>query len=167
MQEDAKRATGPVVIDPRQPRLGQAITGMALLIGFVLAWRPILPVLAAVLGAASLIGPRANIYAHLFRWAKRVLRFGPPKELEEPAPPRFANTVGFVFLSVASVLAFGWEANVAAWTLGLIVSALALLAAVTGLCVGCEIYVVARRLATRGRVSSKLTVPVRRESAAA
>jgi hypothetical protein len=36
--------------------------------------------------------------------------------------------------------------HVAAWTLGILVAALALLAATTGLCVGCEFYVFARRI---------------------
>jgi hypothetical protein len=40
------------------------------------------------------------------------------------------------------------------------VAALALLAAVTGLCVGCELYVVGRRLLTRGRAPGHI---VRRE----
>ena len=39
----------------------------------------------------------------------------------------------------------------------LLVSALALLAAVTGLCVGCELYVVARRFMTRGRIPHRRT----------
>jgi hypothetical protein len=42
------------------------------------------------------------------------------------------------------------------------VSGLALLAATTGLCVGCEFYVWARRIATRGRVRERLTRPVER-----
>lgn len=42
-----------------------------------------------------------------------------------------------------------------AWGLALLVSALALLAAATGLCVGCELYVLARRVITRGRVAEK------------
>ena len=146
------------MIDPRQPRLGQGITGSLLLLGYVFQRPEVLPLLAVVLALASLGGPRLNPYAHLFRWVRR--RFlGPPRELEEAGPPRFANTLGFLFLTGASLAHFGPGATGLAWGLGLLVSALALLAAVTGLCVGCEAYVIGRRLATRGRVPRRITAP--------
>jgi hypothetical protein len=149
------------MVDPRQPRLGQGITGIALLIGYLLDAPVVLPVLAAVLALASVGGPAVNPYAWLFRGLRAAGLFGPPKELEEAAPPRFANTVGFVFLTAASVAHFAFDPPLAggwvAWGLGLVVSALALLAATTGLCVGCELYVYIRRLATRGRVPARLT----------
>lgn len=145
----------PRMIDPRQPRLGQAVTGVAALVAYLLDAPVVLPVLAAVLALASIGGPALNPYAWLFR-ALRPL-FGPPRELEEAAPPRFANTVGFVFLATASVAAYVLSLEGLAWGLALVVSALALLAATTGLCVGCELYVVVRRLATRGRVPGRVT----------
>lgn len=155
------------MVDPRQPRFGQAVTGTVLLVGYLLDWPLVLPVLAVVLAGASLLGPRANLYAYLFRWVKRLARLGPPHELEEAAPPRFANTLGFLFLTVASVAYFAFRPPVMegllAWALGLLVSALALLAAATGLCVGCEFYVLARRVLTRGRVAGKRVVAPRGE----
>jgi hypothetical protein len=157
------------MVDSRQPRLGQAITGLILLLGFVVDWPIVLPILAVVLAAASLLGPTFNVYAHLFRALKPW--FAPPHELEEAAPPRFANTVGFVFLAAASAAYFAFDPPLAAgwvaWVLGLIVSGLALLAATTGLCVGCELYVWARRIATRGRVSERLTAPTEQAEAGA
>jgi hypothetical protein len=151
----------PRMVDPRQPRLGQGVTGIALLVGYLLDAPVVLPVLAAVLALASVGGAAVNPYAWLFRVLRAAGLFGPPKELEEAAPPRFANTVGFVFLTVASLAHFAFEPPLAAgwvaWGLALVVSALALLAATTGLCVGCELYVYGRRLATRGRVSQRLT----------
>jgi hypothetical protein len=148
-----------VLVDPRLPRLGQAITGTLLGLAFVLRWPVVLPIVAAVLAGASLLGPRANLYAHLFRWVKRTFPLGPPAYLEEAAPPRFSNTIGFLFTAAATAALYGFGADALAWTLALIVSALALLAAVTGLCVGCEFYVLARRFATRGRVPGRLTAP--------
>jgi hypothetical protein len=147
------------MVDPRQPRFGQAVTGTALALAFLLGWTPVLPFLALVLGTASLLGPRANPYAYLWRGLVKGLRLGPPGELEEAAPPRFANTVGFAFLTVASGAAYVYGSETVAWTLALIVSGLALLAAVTGLCVGCELYVLARRVGTRGRVPRKRVAP--------
>ena len=152
-------ATVPAMVDPRQPRFGQAVTGTALALAFVLGWTPALPVLALILGAASLLGPRANLYGYLWRGLLRGLRLGPPEELEEAAPPRFANTVGFIFLAGASAASYAFGSETVAWTLALVVSGLALLAAVTGLCVGCELYVLVRRVRTRGRIRGKRVVP--------
>jgi len=119
------------------------------LVAFILRVPIVLPVVGVVLGAASLLGPRFNLYAYGFRLFKRLARLGPPRELEEAAPPRFANLVGFLFLGTASLLLYAAELSAVAWGLGLVVSALALLAATTGLCVGCEAYVIGRRLLAR------------------
>jgi hypothetical protein len=150
------------MVDPRQPRLGQGITGIVALAGFLLNVPFVLPVLAAILGAASLLGPRANAYAWLFRWVRRVGVLGPPRELEEAGPPRFANTIGFVVLTAAAVAWYAFELTWLTWGLTLLVSALALLAATTGLCVGCELYVWGRRIATGGRVRGRMVRPAER-----
>lgn len=149
------------MIDPRQPRLGQGITGAVLLVGFLLEAPLVIPVLAVILAAASLGGPSVNPYALLFRAIRSAGWMGPPREMEEAAPPRFSNTLGFAFLTTASLAYFVPDEpfRAVAWGLGLLVSALALLAATTGLCVGCELYVFVRRLATRGRVSHRITRP--------
>lgn len=153
MTTEATREIEGGSVDPRMPRFGQAITGTAVLLGFVLDVPQVLPAIAIVLAAASLGGPRASVYAYLYRALARGLSLGAPSDLEEAAPPRFANTVGFVFLAVATA-AYALGAEVAAWILGLIVSALALLAAATGFCVGCEFYLLARRI-TRRRSSER------------
>ena len=150
------------MVDPRQPRLGQAITGIVALTGYLLDVPLVLPVLATTLGAASLLGPAANPYAWLFRGLRRAGVVGPPRELEEAAPPRFANAIGFVVLSAAAVARYALELSWLAWGLALLVSALALLAALTGLCLGCELYVWGRRIATGGRVPARRVRTVER-----
>src|SRR5687767_4801528 len=102
------------IVDPRQPRLGQAVTGAALLVGFVLDWPPAIPVIGIILAAASVFGPRANLYGYLFR----ALPLGPPRELEEAAPPRFANTLGFIVLALATITHYVFDATTVAWSLG-------------------------------------------------
>jgi hypothetical protein len=151
------------MIDPRQPRLGQGITGVLLLGGFLLDQPVMLPVLAVILALASIGGPSVNPYAWIFRGIRSAGWLGPPRELEEAAPPRFSNTLGFIFLTSASLANYLPDEPVraVAWGLGLLVSALALLAATTGLCVGCELYVFVRRLTTRGRVPRRITRPAR------
>lgn len=129
-------------IDPRGPRFGQALTGTLTLGAFVLGVPELIVALALVLGAGSVLGYRFNLWAQLF---KRLVRpwLEAPEATEHPAPPRFAMCLGFVFLSTAAIALVPLAGYVPAWigwTLVLAVSGLALLAAVTGLCVGCEIY---------------------------
>lgn len=137
-------AAAPKPIDPRAPRFNQGVLTVALLLGFLLdgAWsgaRLVAPIFAVVLflGAAfgARYGPFLRLYAELIK-----PRLQPPAELEDPRPPRFAATVGVLFLGAATV-AFALGAVGVGWVLALIVAVLAGLAATTGLCVGCEIYV--------------------------
>ena len=110
-------------------------------------WKPVAPAFALVLllGAAfgTRYGPFLRLYAELIK-----PRLQPPSELEDPRPPRFAATVGVVILTAATV-AFAAGATTAGWTLALIVAVLAGLSATTGICVGCEMWLlVARRRGT-------------------
>jgi len=146
----ADRPDTPAPIDPRGPRLNQGVLTVALLIGFLADWRPIIPVFAGVLllGAAfgSRYGPVLRFYAEVVR-----PRLGPPDEMEDPRPPRFAAAIGVLFLGAATVaLVVGLPGL--AWALALIVAALAGLAAVTGICIGCELYLILAR--RRGTVLS-------------
>jgi hypothetical protein len=65
-------------------------------------------------------------------------RFGEGR-IEDSRPPRFANLVGAIFLTTATLL-FLVGLTTAGWALTLIVTALASLAAISGICVGCEMY---------------------------
>lgn len=139
--------SGPPPIDPRGPRTNQAVLAVALLAGFLADWRPVVPIFAVVLLLGAAFGPR---YGPVLRFYADVVkpRLGPPAELEDPRPPRFAAAVGVAFL-VAASLSFLAGAPGLAWSLVLVVAALAGLAAVTGICVGCEVYLWLARL--RGR----------------
>ena len=135
-------------IDPRGPRFNQAVLAVALLAGLLADWRPVVPLFAVVLLLGAAFGPRYGPFLRLYADVIRP-RLSPPTVLEDPRPPRFAAAVGVLFLSAAS-LAFLAGASAVGWTLALVVAALAGLAAVTGLCVGCEIYLLlARRRGTR------------------
>jgi hypothetical protein len=59
--------------------------------------------------------------------------------VEDPAPHRFAQLVGGIFLLAASILALP-GLDLAAWTLGWIVIALAFLNFAFDICVGCIMY---------------------------
>ena len=116
---------------------------MALLGGFLLDWRWVIPAFAVVLLLGAAFGPR---YGPVLRFFIEVVRprLGPPAEMEDPRPPRFAAAIGVLFLGAAS-LALLVGAPGVAWGLALIVAALAGLAAVSGVCIGCELYLVLAR----------------------
>ena len=134
------------VIDARAPRFNQAVIGSLSLIAVTVGPWWLLALLALQLIVGLTLGRR---------WCLQCLayfeliqpRFG-EGPLEDARPPRFANLVGAVVLSAAS-LAFvaGWDTVGTA--LGAIVAALALLASITGFCAGCEAYKLGYRLTGR------------------
>jgi len=131
------------VIDARGPRTNQAVIGSLALVAFVLdfAWLPAL--LAAQLAIGLTLGRRFCLPCLLYFEVIQP-RFG-EGPIEDARPPRFANLVGVLFLGAASV-AFLLGAPTVGWALTLTVAALALLAAITGFCVGCEMYRLSARL---------------------
>lgn len=145
--------TAPAPIDPRGPRTNQAVLAVALLAGFLLDVRAVVPAFAMVLFLGAAFGPR---YGPVLRFYAEVLRprLGPPQEWEDPRPPRFAAAVGVVFLTVSTVV-FLAGAPGPAWVLALVVAALAGLSAVSGVCVGCEAYVLLARLRGRPLVADR------------
>ena len=131
------------VIDARAPRTNQAVIGVLSLLAFFLdvEWLPAL--LAAQLAIGLTLGRRFCLPCLLyFEVIQPRLGEGP---IEDSRPPRFANMVGVAFLGGATV-AFLAGVPALGWTLTLIVAALALLAAATGLCMGCEAYKLSARL---------------------
>ena len=134
----------PAPIDPRGPRTNQAVLAVGLLLGFAAGWWPIAPLFAAVLFVGAAFGPRYGPVLALYRVVLRP-RLGPPEELEDPRPPRFAATLGIVVLGLATI-AFALGSAAFGWGLTLLVAGLAGLSALSGICVGCELYLaVARR----------------------
>lgn len=131
------------VIDARAPRTNQAIVGSLSLVAFLTGWWPILGLLAAQLAIGLTLGRRYCLPC-LFYFNVLQPRFG-EGPIEDSRPPRFANMVGVAFLAAATgAHALGLTA--VGWMLGLVVAALALLAAITGLCVGCEMYRIGARI---------------------
>ncbi|HEX7598818.1 MAG TPA: DUF4395 family protein, partial [Polyangia bacterium] len=134
---------GPPVIDARAPRFNQAVIGAAALAAWLLGFWPLLTLAALQLALTLTFGPRLCLACILyFKLVRPRLGPGPVKDAR---PVRFANVVGLVFLSAATVAHLAGFSRLG-WTLGLLVAALALLAATTGLCVGCELYRLLARL---------------------
>src|SRR5688500_13196979 len=114
-------------IDPRGPRFNQGVLTIGLLAGFILDAPIVLPFFAVVLFLGAAFGPRYGLFLRLYAESIKP-RLAPPRELEDPRPPRFAASVGVAFLG-AGTLAWLAGAPTLAWVLGLIVAALAGLAA--------------------------------------
>jgi hypothetical protein len=131
------------VIDARAPRTNQAVIGALSLVAFLTQAEWLVAVLAAQLAVGLTFGRRYCLPCLLY-FELIQPRFG-EGPIEDSRPPRFANMVGVAFLGAATV-AFIAGVPALGWTLALIVAALALVAAITGLCVGCEAYRLTARL---------------------
>ncbi|HEU5278759.1 MAG TPA: DUF4395 family protein [Gaiellaceae bacterium] len=141
------------VIDSRAPRFNQATIGTLALVAVVTGGWWLLALLAAQLVVGLTLGRRYCLPCVAYFELVQP-RFG-EGTLEDARPPRFANLVGAVFLTAASA---AWAAGFAALgaVLGGLVAALALLAAVTGFCTGCEAYKLGSLLLGRPFVSCPL-----------
>ena len=125
------------VIDSRRPRTNQAVIGTLALVAFLTGAEWLVAVLAAQLAIGLTFGRRYCLPCLLY-FELIQPRFG-EGPVEDSRPPRFANLVGAIFLTSATVL-FIVGLTTAAWAVTLIVTTLASLAAISGICVGCEMY---------------------------
>jgi hypothetical protein len=103
----------------------------------------LLAAICAVFAWGAFAGVERHPYGALFKRFVRP-RLAPPTELEEAAPPTFAQGVGFAITLIGAVLgALGLAPALAVF------AALAFIAAflnsVFGYCLGCQMYVVLLR----------------------
>ena len=145
--------TDTAVIDSRAPRANQAVVGAVSLLAVVTGWWWLLALLALQLAVGLTFGRRFCLPCVAY-FALLQPRFG-EGPLEDSRPPRAANVVGLVVLGLASVAYAAGLVTVGA-VLGLLVAALALLAALTGFCTGCEAYKLACLVRGRPFVSCPL-----------
>ncbi|MFI7452112.1 DUF4395 domain-containing protein [Nonomuraea sp. NPDC049714] len=124
--------------DPRALRFGAALTTAILALVLVTgsAW-----LLAAQTVVFALGTTGRSPYGMLFKALVRSV----PKETEDARPPRFAQGVGLVF-AVAGLAGYALGIT----PLAMVATAAALLAAFLnaafGFCLGCELYLLIRRL---------------------
>ncbi|HEV7809378.1 MAG TPA: DUF4395 family protein [Candidatus Limnocylindrales bacterium] len=137
------------VIDARAPRFNQATVGIGALIALLTGWWPILTLLAVQLGVGLRFGRRYCLpCVAYFELVQPRIGEGP---IEDSRPPRFANQIGFTVLTTATI-AYVVGLPLLGLALGALVAALALLAATTGFCAGCQLYRIGARLrGVRGR----------------
>lgn len=124
--------------------MNQTILMVTIAVGYVVglaypgvAW--ILPVLAVMM-LAAVASPSLNVPRILYTQVLRPSGIVKPRIVQEdPAPHRFAQLVGGVFLTAASVFVIT-DLLLAAWVLAWIVAALAFLNFAFNICVGCIMY---------------------------
>jgi len=139
-------STDRAAIDPRGPRFGAGITAVLLLVDVFLALTGagvaatvLLLAISAVFAWGAFAGIGRHPYDLLFRTLVRP-RLQPPAELEEPAPPTFAQLVGFVITIIGAVLGLlGLTPAVAVFATFAFIAAF--LNSVFGYCLGCRLSV--------------------------
>ncbi len=134
-------------VDPRGLRVAAALSALALAV--VLTTPPpfsmtVLLVQTVVFGIGAFVSLQRSPYAIVFARFVRP-RIGPPTEMEDARPPRFAQVVGFSFAALA-VLGFTLGAPAIGFAAVGFALVAALLNASVGLCLGCEMYLAWTRL---------------------
>ncbi|GAB3665657.1 DUF4395 domain-containing protein [Actinocorallia lasiicapitis] len=131
-------------IDPRGQRFSAALTTIVLLVVLATGSWPVLAAQAVVFAIGAFFGLRHHPYGLIYSRFVRP-RLSPPGELEDEAPPRFAQGVGlgFALVGVAGYsLGIGWLGiTAAAFALGA-----AFLNAAFGFCLGCEMFLIIKRV---------------------
>jgi hypothetical protein len=137
----------PGAIDPRGPQLAAGLTAVVLVAVLLLpspADIALLAVQAVLFAIGAVRGVQATPHAWLFRTLVRP-RLDPPTEWESPEPPRFAQAVGLAFAVVGLAAFLSGATLVGQVAVGAALVA-ALLNAVFAFCLGCEVYLLVRRV---------------------
>ena len=131
-------------VDPRLPRFSAGATAGVLALALLLVEivRPL--ALGLLASQVAVFAFTAFVSFHWSVWAQVFARYiwprlSPPTELEDARPPRFAQFVGFV-LTAAALVSFIFGADGAGYGLTALAIGATTLNAVTGICLGCKLY---------------------------
>jgi hypothetical protein len=137
-------------VDPRALRFSAAATASVLAI-VLLTVGPARPLALGLLASqVAVYGFTAFVSVHWSVWAQVFARFiwprlGAATDLEDALPVRFAQFIGFV-LTTSALIAFVIGIDVIGIALAAVALAGAAINATTGVCLGCKVYLLARRL---------------------
>jgi hypothetical protein len=143
-------------VDPRGVRFGAGATSVVLAAVLVTGSGWLLGAQAVVFAIGAIAGVRRLPYSQLYAAAVRP-RIGPPAGREDARPPRFAQAVGLGF-ALVGVIGFALDAPLVGLVATGLALAAALLNAVTGFCLGCELYLLARRFTTKETHNTEVSV---------
>ncbi|TFD24521.1 DUF4395 domain-containing protein [Cryobacterium lyxosi] len=145
-------------LDPRGPRFGAGLTAVLLLLvvfmsltGASAAALALLAAITALFAWGALVGAGRHPYGALFKKFVRP-RLAPPTELEDAAPPTFAQGVGLAVTLVGLILGLAGVPG----AVGIAAAAAfvaAFLNAVFDYCLGCQIYLLLLRSGVLNRGS--------------
>ena len=135
---------GAVPFDRSVLKVNQVMLMAGLIVGYAVSLaKPAAAVALPLFAAMMLHGagvPAQSLPRVLYQKVLKPRGMVRPRVVvEDPAPHRFAQLVGGIFLVAASLLALA-GLDVAAWTLGWIVVGLAFLNFAFDICVGCIMY---------------------------
>jgi len=136
-----------IYIDARGPRFGAIITTVVLALTLVTNNKWLLLAQALVFAIGAIRGPQFTPYGFIF---KKLIKPRLSKEAptEDVRPPKFAQSVGFLFAFVGLVGAFSGADAVFTVAVGFALGA-AFLNAAFNYCLGCEMYLLGLRLIKR------------------
>lgn len=152
METKIPASTGALRVDTHLGKFSQGSTVLLTALAFLFNL-PVLVIIIAVIMALSAFVPVASPYRLLYQ--KIVVPPGllKPRAVEDdPAPHRFAQGVGAVFLLASSLVLFFTPAAPLGWALDLIVFVLAGINLTVGFCAGCFVYYQLGRLGLLPRV---------------
>jgi hypothetical protein len=147
VQKALRRSADPYadigVIDARAPRFNQAVVALVCGSAVVTGWWGLAALMGLQLAVGLLLGRRWCLPCVLY-FELIQPRVG-EGEIEDARPPRFANLLGAASLGAATAFHLA-GANVLGWLLVGMVGSLAGFAALTGICIGCNLYRLSARV---------------------
>ncbi|HEX4202741.1 MAG TPA: DUF4395 domain-containing protein [Ktedonobacteraceae bacterium] len=127
-------------VDTHLGKFSQGCTVLLTALAFLFN-QPILVLITAIILAWSALVPAASLYRLLYQYIVVPLGLLKPRIAEDdPAPHRFAQSIGAIFLFIASIVLFFTQATVLGWIFDLIVFVLSGINLAIGFCAGCFVY---------------------------
>lgn len=127
-------------VDAHLAKFSQASVAVLTALAFIFN-QPILVLVIAIIMVIAALAPEVSPFRLVYQSVIVPLHLLKPRIVEDdPAPHRFAQGVGAVFLIAASIVFFLIHAPIAGWTLDLIVFVLSAINFTVGFCAGCFVY---------------------------
>ena len=139
-------------VDAHLSKFSQACVVVLTAVAFILA-QPVIVLIAAIIMALAALVPVVSPFRLLYRYVVLPLHLLKLRIVEDdPAPHRFAQGVGAVFLIASTLVLFLTHAVVVGWALDIIVFVLSGINFTVGFCAGCFVYYQLGRLGLLPRV---------------
>ncbi|MFM1951268.1 MAG: hypothetical protein RJA33_62 [Actinomycetota bacterium] len=136
-----------IYIDARGPRFGAVITTTVLAIALVTQNKWVLLAQGLIFAIGALRGPQFTPYGLIFKTLIKP-RLSQPGPTEDVRPPKFAQSVGFLFALIGLIGAFTGVDLLFTIAVGAALGA-AFLNAAFNYCLGCEMYLLGLRLTSK------------------